>query len=115
MEEVKHVKPTSKALALLLLVAACATTDQQRELQYAHAIITINDSTAQAVEFGIIDPDVAEVIQGITRASTADLKRAVAARRAGRSRESYERILDLVQSALLEAGRILEARERRKN
>ena len=105
---------TTQAIAILLvLAAACASTPQQKELQYAQAIITTNDSTAQAVDFGIIDPDTAEAIQAITRTATADLKRAVAARRAGRSPESYDRILSIVRDALLEASRILEARQKR--
>jgi len=107
----------SRTLALLLMaamVAACGATQQQRELQAAKAIQTTNESTAQALDFGIIKADEGEVVQGFTRLATQDLKRAISARRAGQPKEAWERIMDIVFDGLAEAARILEGREGKK-
>jgi hypothetical protein len=98
-------------LALLLVLAACATTPQGRELQTAKAIQGVNDNAVVALNFDIISADEGEAVQAATRTMTRDLKRAIAARRAGEPLEAWERIMLGIQDALKEASRILEGRE----
>lgn len=101
----------SVLLVLLALVAACGVTQQQRELQAAEAIKTTQRSAINALEFDIISADEGEVVQGLTRVATADLKRAINARRAGQERSSWDRIMDIVFDGLAEAAVILEGKE----
>ena len=99
-------------LVLIVAVAGCAATQQQRELQAATAIATANDTAAQALDFGIIKADEGEAIQAITRVATADLKRAIAARRAGIERSDWDAIMDIVFDALNRTAVILAGREK---
>ena len=101
------------AIPILLVIAACATTPQGRELQAVKTITNINDSTVTALDFGIIKADEGVAIQALTRAATVDLKRAIAARRAGQAYETWDRLLNIVDTVLVEASRILAAKERK--
>lgn len=99
-----------RAVFPILILAACATTPIQREMQVAETIIAINKATITALDYGIIEASDAKKIQGLTRAATAELKRAVAARRAGQSRDEVERILDVVKDLLTQARAVLEGK-----
>jgi len=95
----------------LLLVAACATTPIGREMQAVKALTAANDAAVSALDFGVIKADDGVAIQEITRAATADLKRAIAARRAGASIETWERIMAIVDDALERVTRVIMQRE----
>lgn len=95
------------AIPILALVAACAATPEGRAYQYGHAIKDVNDSATMALDFGLIDADTAAAIQAATRTATADLKRAVAALKAGEPRDDVMRILDIVNDALANASGLL--------
>ena len=101
----------SVLIVLLALVAACGVTQQQRELQAAEAIKTTQRAAIDALEFDIISAEEGEVVQGITRVATQDLKRAINARRAGQTRTAWNRIIDVVFDGLAEAALILEGKE----
>lgn len=98
-------------LLLFLLVSACASTRMGKELQFAKAIVGANESVVTALDFDIITADTGEALQGITRVATLDLKRAIAARRAGRKQKDVDRIFNLVRDGLLEVARVLEGKK----
>ena len=98
-------------VAFLLLVAACASTPRQRELQAIGAIQSVNGATVTALDYGVISADEGEAVQVATRTATSALKGAIAARKAGKALDVYDAILSGVQTALAEALRILEGRQ----
>jgi len=91
----------------LLILAACAATPVQREMQYAEGIKTIQRATITAVDFDLITIPDAEAIQAVLRTATADLRRAIAARRAGVPMQEWSRILAIVDDALTRVEAIL--------
>lgn len=95
-------------IALLLVAAACATTPQGRELQIANAIRDTNNAAVTALDFGIIKADEGAAIQAITQVATADLKRAIGARRSGAPLQEWERIVSIIEDALIRAAVLLE-------
>lgn len=99
-----------RSLALflpLLLLASCAATPIQREMQYAEGIKAAQRAAITAVEFDVISVEQAEAVQSITRTATADLRRAIAARRAGVAKQEWQRILAIVDDALDQVARLL--------
>jgi len=99
------------ALVLVALCAACATTPQQRELAAAQAIARVNDSAVTALDFGIIKADAGEAIQALTRTATEELRRCVAARRAGEPRDVWAAVLETTLGLLGRAEAILAGEE----
>ena len=102
------------AVIIATVCVACGSTAQQREMQVAEAIKSTQRGTVTALDFNIIDADTGEVVQGVTRTATAELKRSVAARRAGAPRTTTDRILDSIMDSLREAGRLLAGKEARR-
>ena len=99
-----------RILLPVLLIAACAATPRQREMQYVQAIKAANDATAAALDFDIIKASEAEAVQAATRTATVALREAIAGRRAGKT-DAWDIALKAVEKALSEAMRILEGRE----
>lgn len=103
-------------LPLVALAVACAGTPKQRIFKAAKAVKATNESAATALDYDLIEPEQAEIVQGITRTATADLKRAAAALKAVEAGEAKEvstidRILAIVHDALQEAARIIGTEE----
>lgn len=74
-------------------------------MQYAEGIQAAQRSTVTALNFDLISSGDGEAVQSILRVATEDLKRAVQAIKAGQPQQN--RLLDLVESALLEAQKYL--------
>jgi hypothetical protein len=96
--------------ALLLVVAACATTQRGKEIQAAAAIEGVNRGTVLALDNGIIQADEGEAVQVVTRTATSALKGAIAARKAGKAYEIWKAAIDAVYVGVKEAQRVLEGR-----
>lgn len=96
-------------ILLLALVAACASTPQGREVQYAQAIKTAQGSIVTALDFDIITPTQGEAAQAATRTATTALNSAVRARRTGNDR-GWSVAMDAADKALREVARIVDGR-----
>ena len=96
----------------LLLMASCAATPIQREMQYAISIKQVQDQTVSALDFGILSADVGEAIQAGTRTATDALKRAIAARRDGLPLTVQDALLDTALSAIVNVQAILAKGEK---
>lgn len=92
-------------LAPLLLAAACASGPKARVMQHANGIKAVQSSTETALEFDLISADDAETVASILDVAIRDLKRAATAAKAGQPQA--DRLLNLVEDALLEAQRYL--------
>lgn len=106
-----RTRNTAALVVLLAVMAACGVTQQQRELQAITAITEANDGAAKALDFNIIKADEGEAIQVLTRTATAELKRAIAARRAGVSRSSWDSIMDIVFDTLTQVSVIMAGKD----
>lgn len=95
------------AIPILLLLAACAATPKQRELQYVQSLKTAQNLTVTALDNNIISADDGAKIHALLQVAIADLRRAVDARRKGAPRAVTDRILDAVEAALVEATRLI--------
>jgi hypothetical protein len=95
----------------LCMVAACAASQQTREVQYAKIIKQVDADSATALDMGIIDADVGEVVLASRDVAERELRRAVKARRSGQTREVWDQIIDLVLDALAEAAAYIEGRK----
>jgi len=103
--------PVLLPIVAVLALVACASQPINKELQAAKTIKTVNETAVTALDFGIIDAPAGEKIQALTRVATADLKRAIAARRSGADLASWDRIMQIVLDTLNEANRIILAKE----
>ena len=79
-------------------------------MQAIRGVVTTNDLATQALDYGVISADEAEVVQVATRTAGEQVREAIKARKAGKAREVYEMILSGAQTALAEATRVMEGR-----
>ncbi len=101
----KHL--TKQILVMVVLVAGCAATPIQREMQYAIAIKQVQTQTISALDFNIMSAETGEAIQVGTRTATETLKRAVAARRDGLPVTVQDALLDAVLTAIVQVQAII--------
>lgn len=97
---------------LLIVVAGCASGPRAKAMQHANAIKAVQNSTKTALEFDLISASDGEAVATILDVAIRDLKRAIAAIKAGTP--TADRLLNLVEDALLEAQRYLARKEAAK-
>lgn len=99
------------SLLLILALAGCGATAQQREMQAIKTIEATQKGIVKALDFNVIDADEGTRAQAATRAATKTLRDAIAARRAGRL-DVASALLSAVFNGLAEATRILEGKKK---